>query len=147
MAVKDLNKRPFIEDRDDEIFIGINYPFHKSLGVDGWFKSSTTTIDAVKNNIKSLLNTNVGERFFQPTLGLNLKKYLFEPATEDTNLLIEDEIVGSFRKWLPFVDIKDLKITSEETDAIGKNKINIKILFGIQRNNQSLDSIEVTIGE
>ena len=146
MAIISKSQKPFVVDKDTKILVGIDLPFTKS-NTYGYFSPTLTTVDAVKNNIKSLLNTNVGERFFQPTLGLNLKKYLFEPATEDTNLLIEDEIVGSFRKWLPFVDIKDLKITSEETDAIGKNKINIKILFGIQRNNQSLDSIEVTIGE
>ena len=146
MAIISKSQKPFVVDKDTKILVGIDLPFTKS-NTYGYFSPTLTTVDAVKNNIKSLLNTNVGERFFQPTLGLNLKKYLFEPATEDTNLLIEDEIVGSFRKWLPFVEIKDLKITSEETDAIGKNKINIKILFGIQRNNQSLDSIEVTIGE
>jgi len=146
MAIISKSNKPFLVDKDTKILVGIDLPFTRS-NTYGYFSPTLTTVDAVKNNIKSLLNTNVGERFLQPTLGLNLKKYLFEPITESTNLLIEDEIVGSFRKWLPFVDIKDLKITSEETDAIGKNKINIKILFGIQRNNQSLDSIEVTIGE
>ena len=146
MAIIAKSEKPFVVDRDTKILVGVDLPFTKS-NTYGYFSPTLTTVDAVKNNIKSLLNTNVGERFFQPNLGLNLKKYIFEPATEDTNLLIEDEIVGSFRKWLPFVDIKDLKITNEETDMIGKNKIYIKILFGIQRNNQSLDSIEVTIGE
>ena len=147
MAIKDTSRKPYTQDNDTRIKIGIDLPIRRGNELDGFFASTSTTIEAVKNNIRNLLQTNEGERFFQPTLGLNLKKYLFEPATEDTNLLIEDEIVGSFRKWLPFVEIKDLKITSEETGAIGKNKINIKILFGIQRNNQSLDSVEVTIGE
>ena len=146
MAIISKSKKPFVVDKDTKILVGIDLPFTKS-NTHGYFSPTLTTVEAVKNNIKSLLNTSVGERYLQPTLGLNLKKYLFEPVTEDTNLLIEDEIVGSFRKWLPFVDIKDLKITSEESGAIGKNKINVKILFGIQRNNQSLDSVEVTIGE
>ena len=146
MAIISKSEKPFVVDKDTKILVGIDLPFTKS-NTYGYFSPTLTTVEAVKNNIKSLLNTSVGERYLQPTLGLNLKKYLFEPITEDTNLLIEDEIVGSFRKWLPFVNIKDLKITSEESDAIGKNKINVKILFGIQRNNQSLDSVEVTIGE
>jgi len=146
MAIISKSKKPFVVDKDTKVLVGIDLPFTKS-NTYGYFSPTLTTVEAVKNNIKSLLNTDVGERYLQPTLGLNLKKYLFEPVTEDTNLLIEDEIVGSFRKWLPFVDIKDLKITSEESGAIGKNKINVKILFGIQRNNQSLDSVEVTIGE
>jgi len=146
MALIVKSEKPFVIDKDIKILVGVDLPFMKS-NTYGYFAPTLTTVDAVKNNIKSLLNTNLGERFLQPNLGLNLKKYLFEPITEDTYLLIEDDIVNSFRKWLPFVNIKDLKITSDEIDAVGKNKININILFGIQRNNQSLDSIEVTIGE
>ena len=146
MAIIIKSNKPFVVDKDDKIFIGIDLPFTKS-NTHGYFNSTLTTVDAVKNNIKSLVNTERGERILQPTIGLNLKKYLFEPITQDTNLLIEDEIISTFKKWLPFVKIEDLKITSEETDAVGKNKINIKILFGIHRNNQSLDSVEITIGE
>ena len=52
MAFKDKTKNPFIEDRDTNVFIGIDLPFRKSLGVEGYFASTTTTIDALKNDIK-----------------------------------------------------------------------------------------------
>ena len=146
MAVLIKSNKPFVVDKDDLIFVGINLPFTKS-NTYGYFEPTLTTVDAVKNNIESLLNTQVGERLLQPNIGVNLRKYLFEPITEEVNLLIEDEIITSFKKWLPFINIKDLKITSEDTDAVGKNKINIKILFGINRNNQSLNSVEINIGE
>jgi len=146
MAITVKTNKPFIVDKNTKTFVGIDLPFTRS-NTNGYFSPTLTTIDAVKNNIKSLLNTSVGERLLQPSIGLNLKKYLFEPIVEETNLLIEDEIISSFKKWLPFVTIKDLQITSAQDDAIGKNTITIKIMFGINRNNQSLDSIEVTIGE
>ena len=146
MAILVKSNKPFIVDKDTKILVGIDLPFTRS-NTYGYFSPTLTTVDAVKNNIRSLLNTEQGERLMQPTIGLNLKKFLFEPITEETNLLIEDEIVNTFKLWLPFVNIKDLKITSEDTDAVGKNKINIKILFGINRNNQSLNSVEINIGE
>ena len=62
MAIKDITRKPYIVDRDNNVFIGIDYPFHRSTGVEGWFKSTSTTIDAVKNNIKLLLQTERGER-------------------------------------------------------------------------------------
>ena len=52
MAVKDVAKKPFVEDRDEEVFIGIDLPFRKSDGPEGYFRSTETTIKAVKNNIK-----------------------------------------------------------------------------------------------
>ena len=54
MSIRDLNKRPFIADRDVNTFIGIDLPFRKSDGPEGWFASTKTTIEAVKNNIRSL---------------------------------------------------------------------------------------------
>tara|TARA_Y100001963_G_C6732444_1_gene424585 strand:+ start:887 stop:1327 length:441 start_codon:yes stop_codon:yes gene_type:complete len=145
MAIIVKTEKPYVEDKDSKVYVGLDLPLTKG-NTSGYFEPTLTTMEAVKNNIRSLLNTEKGERLLQPSIGLNLKKYIFEPIIDDTNLLIEDEIINTFEKWLPFVTIKDLKITSEETDAVGKNKINIKILFGINRNNESLDSVEVNIG-
>ena len=147
MAIKDLSKKPFIEDRDDNIFIGIDLPFRKSDGIGGWFASTTTTITAVKNNIRNLLSTHKGERYLQPNIGLNLRKFQFEQFTDETRITIENEIVDTFRFWLPFVEIKDLKINMNELDSIGKNKLNISVLFNILKDPNTLESVNVTIGE
>ena len=45
----------FVQDRDSNVFIGIDLPFRKSLGVEGYFASTRTTIDAVKNDIKNYI--------------------------------------------------------------------------------------------
>ena len=147
MAIIDTTKKPYTQDRDEDIFVGIDYPFHKSFGVDGWFKSTETTIEAVKNNIKMLLMTNKGERFMQPNLGLNLRQYMFEQFTDELRITIENEIVDTFKFWLPFVQLRDLVIKMEETDAIGKNKLKISVLFNIVKDPNTLESVDVTIGE
>ena len=78
MAIKDTTKKPYIVDRDENIFIGIEYPFRLSDGVEGYFKSTDTTLKAIKENITNFIKTERGERLFQPTLGLGLKRFLFE---------------------------------------------------------------------
>ena len=147
MAIRDTTKKPYIEDRDSNIFVGIDYPFHKSNGVEGWFASTDTTIKAVKNNIKMLLSTNKGERIMQPNLGINLRKFLFEQYTDESKIAVENEILDTFKTWLPFVEIKGLDINMNETDAIGKNKMSIFITFNIIRDPNTLESIQVEIGE
>ena len=147
MAVRDITKKPYIEDRDSNIFVGIDYPFHKSNGIEGWFASTDTTIKAVKNNIKILLNTNRGERLMQPSLGVNLRKFLFEQYTDESRIAIQNEIYDTFRTWLPFVEIRELDISMEGTDAIGKNKMSISITFNIMRDPNTLESVQVEIGE
>ena len=147
MAIRDTTKKPFIEDRDSNIFIGIDYPFRKSNGVEGYFTSTNTTIEAVKNNIKMLLNTHKGERLMQPRLGTRLKRFLFEQFTEDTIIAVQNEIIDTFKRWLPFVEIREINVSMDELSAIGKNKMTISILFNITRDPNTLESVRVEIGE
>jgi len=147
MAIIDTTKKPYIADRDENVFVGIDYPFHKSFGSDGWFASTSTTIKAVKNNIKMLLSTTKGERLMQPDLGLNLRKFLFEQYTDETRVTIENEIVDTFEFWLPFVEIRDLIISMDKTDSVGKNAMSIFIQFNITKDPNTLKSVQVNISE
>ena len=58
MAIKDTTKKPYIVDDDSNIKVGIDLPIRRDDLKDGWFASTTTTIEAVKNNIRNLLSTN-----------------------------------------------------------------------------------------
>ena len=140
MAIKDTSKKPFIEDRDNNVFIGIDLPFRKSDGIEGWFASTTTTIEAVKNNIRNLLSTHKGERYMQPNIGLNLRKFLFEQFTDELRLQIENDILDTFDFWLPFVQVKDLTVEmSSATDgSVNNNKLIINVVFNITRDYSDL---------
>tara|TARA_Y100000034_G_C6789143_1_gene353174 strand:- start:175 stop:618 length:444 start_codon:yes stop_codon:yes gene_type:complete len=147
MAVRDTSKKPYIADRDTNVFVGIDYPFRKSEGVEGWFASTESTLAAVKQNVKMLLSTSRGERYMQPNLGLNLRRFLFEPFTDDIRIAIENEIVDGFQMWLPFVEIRDIKISTIDDQLYGKNTIGISVIFNIVRDPSSLESVQVNIGE
>ena len=149
MAIKDLSKKPFIEDRDNNVFIGIDLPFRKSDGIEGWFASTTTTITAVKNNIRNLLNTHKGERFMQPNIGLNLRKFQFEQFTDELRLQIENDILDTFEFWLPFVQVRDLKVQMSDATAgsVNNNKLIISVVFNITRDPNTLESVQVEIGD
>tara|TARA_R100000808_G_C2142195_1_gene149979 strand:+ start:680 stop:1123 length:444 start_codon:yes stop_codon:yes gene_type:complete len=147
LAVLDTSKKPFIQDRNDDVFIGINLPFKKSEGSEGYFLSTTTTIEAVKNNVKLLLSTDKGERIFQPNLGVGLRRFLFEPITGETTLAIQNEIVDTFNFWLPFVSIKDIKVETTSADGTNPNQIYINVIFNLDKDPNTLESVQVQIGE
>ena len=147
MAIIDTSKKPFIEDRDDRIFIGIDMPFRKSNGQEGYFASTTTTIDAVKNNIRNLVQTNKGERFMQPSLGIELRKFLFEQFTDESRISIENDITDALNFWLPFVEIKKLIVAMDEEYDVGRNKLKIDITFNINKDPNTLSSVQIDIGE
>ena len=143
MAIRDTSIKPYIQDRDENVFIGIDYPFHKSNGVEGWFKSTSTTIESVKNNVKLLLRTERGERLMQPNLGVALKRFLFQQIDSDTIVAMQDEIIDTMNFWLPFVEIKDIQVAADDD----RNTIKINITFNIIRDPNTLRSVEVEIGE
>ena len=134
----DRRKKQFVEDQATRESVGIDFPFARVPNQDGYFKTTKTTVDSIKNNIRLLLQTEQGERVFQPSLGMNLKRLLFEQITEDTTIEIENNIVDTFERWLPFVDLKDIQINSDN------NQVNIDITFSIKRASASLETVSVT---
>jgi phage baseplate assembly protein W len=140
MPILDNRKDRFVEDQDSRVSVGIDFPFARVVGGDGYFGTTKTTIEAVKTNIRLLLQTNQGERLFQPSLGMNLKQILFEQMTEDLTIQIENDIVDVFQRWLPFVDLRNIEVNRR--DDI--NQVTINIQFNINRTPNSLESVQVT---
>ena len=132
----------FVEDRDTNVSIGLDLPLHKDVGVQGYFASTKTTVEAVKNNIKNLLLTNRGERVFQPLLGLNLRQFLFEQITPDTVFAIQNDIRDTINLWLPFVLIENIQV---DEDKANTNALVVKVDFRIQKVPNALDSVTVRV--
>ena len=142
MAIRDTSRKPYIQDNDTNVKVGIDLPIRRGSDNDGFFATTSTTIEAVKNNIRNLLQTNEGERFFQPNLGLNLRTLLFEHITNENLIGVQDAILDKIEFWLPFVEVRDIQVLSRDnTTDIGANEIRVKILFNIKQDPNTLDSI------
>tara|TARA_A100001391_G_C5066220_1_gene277245 strand:+ start:943 stop:1470 length:528 start_codon:yes stop_codon:yes gene_type:complete len=134
MAILDKRKNQYIEDKDTRVSVGIDLPFANVPNKDGYFTTTKTTVDSIKNNIKLLLQTERGERVFQPNLGVDIRSILFEPLTEDITIQIENSIVDALELWMPFVELKDIQISENE------NQVNVQIGFDIKRASSLLPS-------
>jgi phage baseplate assembly protein W len=146
MAIKDTGRKPYIEDNDTNVSIGIDLPIRKSENKDGFFASTKTTIEAVKNNIRNLLQTNQGERLFQPTLGINLRNFLFNQIDDETIFSIQNEILDKLEYWLPFVEVRDIEVkTTDEDSTVNSNTIVLNIIFNIKQDPDTLASVQVDI--
>jgi phage baseplate assembly protein W len=144
MAIRDTSRKPYIQDNDTNVKVGIDLPIRRDDGLDGFFATTSTTIEAVKNNIRNLLQTNEGERFFQPNLGLNLRSLLFEHITNENLIGIQNSILDKIEFWLPFVEVRDIQVLSRNnTTDIGANEIRVKILFNIKQDPNTLDSVDL----
>lgn len=65
---------------------------------------------AVIRSVKNLLSTSPFERPFNPNLGSQIDKLLFEPCTPLTASLLEDEIVRTINNFEPRASIASLDI-------------------------------------
>ena len=135
-----------IENRDLDVSIGIDLPFYKSQGSDGYFATTKTTLSAVKNNLVNLIKTQRGERYLQPLLGLNLRNFLFEPIETDTSDKLRAEIISTISTWLPFIKINELNVdVGQGIGEFDRNRIKIDITFSLNELPNMLDSVQVEI--
>ena len=82
---------------------------------------------AVINSIKNLVLTNHYERPFQPELGSNLRRLLFENVDSVTASVIENEITETIRNFEPRAQVS--KVTA--VPAPDENKYSVELEFFI----------------
>ena len=85
---------------------------------------------SVIRSVRNLLSTNFYERPFQPDIGSNLNKLLFEPASPITASIIQQDIINTLTNYEPRVKIDVIKVTSDED----KNAFNVYLQFYIGNN-------------
>lgn len=105
------------------------------------FELIKTMPDVVRQNLKNLLLTNPGERIMDPTFGIGIRRFLFEPNAPHIHQLIKTEIGKQVKKYMPFVHIEKVDIVQDDDDG---NGMYIKIFYVIAPLNQS-DSLNTQV--
>lgn len=72
--------------------------------------------EAVKRSIRNLMLTDTGERLFQPDLGSNVRRYLFENASEVTKNGLRESIINTIKNYEPRANVVDVivKLSNDE---------------------------------
>jgi phage baseplate assembly protein W len=100
--------------------IDINMTLHPQTG-DTIVKSD---ILAIKRSVRNLISTNLYERPFKPSLGLNLRGMLFELTTQD-NIVLKDNIRALISSFEPRAKITEILVSD-----VG-NDLNVTMMFTI----------------
>lgn len=89
--------------------IGVDISFNNPNGI---FYSNSTNVRQVLSNLKNLLLTAKGERYFEPEFGTNIRKILFENITTEREFseALRDEIRQAINFWLPYLTIINLDV-------------------------------------
>lgn len=93
-----------------------------------------TNEDSVKESIKNLVLTDRGERLFQPTLGGNIRKTLFDNMTPASIKLLEEqvkEVINNFEPRAALISVEVIGLADE-------NKVQINVSFYVRNNERPL---------
>ena len=82
---------------------------------------------SVKRGIHNILMTENSERLFQPEIGSGLKNLLFEPMTDLTTQLLEDEVRSAIDAWENRAQVINIEVIPEEE----YNRYRVAVIFRI----------------
>jgi hypothetical protein len=93
---------------------------------DGLYGLNKTILDSVKQNFKMLLLTNPGERIMDSDFGVGIRRFLFEQNVEETRQQLQARIVAQTRKYLNFIKITEINISSPDSNNENLVYVNIR---------------------
>ena len=118
------------------IALGISYETMRPIFV---------SIDQTLENLKNLLLTRKGERFYQPLFGSDLLEILFEPNLSELKEEIQEIITEPINFWLPYVNIESIDIVTAEDDPTLNHVMKISINVSI--NDFETETITFTVDD
>lgn len=112
--------------------INIKFPLEDDKDKNNLFALNYVTKNALVSDLKLLLLTKKGQRYYMPDYGTNLEKYIFQPQDSTT----EDEIIADLRKavrdFMPAIAINTVDFytnVDEGYTELQDNELRIKIKF------------------
>jgi len=83
--------------------------------------------DSVKQSIKNILQTNTGERFFNPSFGSDVNRMLFENFSSASEQIVSDLIKTSINNFEPRANILDVIVNGSPDE----NYMEVTIIFSV----------------
>jgi phage baseplate assembly protein W len=71
---------------------------------------------AISRSIRNLILTVPGERFFDPNLGSNVSRILFENIDEASSIFLQSEIENTIKRYEPRVELINVTVDSQYDD-------------------------------
>jgi phage baseplate assembly protein W len=123
----------------------IAYGIDISFNNRGVFSSVYNQLRQITANLKNLLSTVPGERFYQPSYGCNLIALLYEPNSYELKEEIYTTIAESINRWLPYMEIVDINIQTHEDNPNLPHDVQVTLLTSY--NGIELNPVTVFVNE
>lgn len=122
---------------------GKSLSFPLRVGADGRIAWSEGEHN-VRESIAVILKTEPGERIGLPGFGAGLGRFLFEPNTPATRLLIQERISEALKRWERRIQVESVEVSADpqQSEAAiativyrlvatqGRERMNLSIVLG-----------------
>ena len=129
--------------------VGIRTPLEfGEAAYGGLFVMSRSMLDAVKDNLRNIVQTNHGERLGHYDFGANLRELLFDLGSSTFDLEAMTRITTTVKKYLPYITLGDFQVTNATTDSdkeAGLAAANIKITYTVQVSGAPPQALSITL--
>lgn len=124
---------------------GLNFPLGLRKDSGGLFKKNSGR-PRIKQAITQLIRTEKGERIMLPNFGCTLKKYLFQPITQDLFFDIKQNITQSFNDYIVGATLRKVAIyETGEYDSAGGNQLRVVLSITLDSDDLEVFDIEAQI--
>lgn len=110
-------------------YINIKFPIEDDPINNFFLGRNRTTKEALVSNLNLLLLTNKWERYFMPTYGSDLLRFIFEPNDSNVRDELDREIKDMVNKYIPQLTIDNIEFRIPETDREHKLEVIINFTF------------------
>ena len=125
--------------------LGLSFPIGKGKVAGGFFKKKTGK-NLIKDAVSQLLRTERGERVMLPKFGCNLRKFLFQPLTEELFEAIKHEIMYSIDKYIVGARLKKLLVFPfGELGPAGGNSLKVVLVMELVEEDLTMFDVEVIV--
>lgn len=118
-------------------FLGRGWKFPVKLSSIGSIDESQYEVD-IKEAIKIIATTSMGERVMLPEFGCGIYDYVFESPNTTILGLIKESVRNSLIKWEPRIDLNDVSVSMEGSD---KNKLLIEVSYTVRTTNNQYNLV------
>jgi phage baseplate assembly protein W len=117
----------------NKAFLGLGWAFPVARDSQGDIQIAAYEED-VRQAIRIILSTNLGERVMRPDFGAGLRALLFEPMNTTTLSLAQHHVERALTEWEPRIDVLGVRVMFDKDDP-SRGRLLIDIDYRVRATN------------
>jgi phage baseplate assembly protein W len=115
----------------DRNFLGSGWAFPVSLDASGSVAVASAEED-VRQSIRIILGTNLGERVMRPDFGSGIRAFVFEAISTTTLTLLRTRVEDALIRWEPRISVERVEVALPNRSS---SQVNISVDYRVRATN------------